>query len=139
MTFNKNTLTQLKNSGNMRLIRKQNVVDSLNLLDNKISIIEEQKEGWKKVILDNYKDATSVFNQSYLVKNGKIIRWSESVFSQITDIKLLSNDKKALNRFGAEINLQSGVSQNYFFMLKDLYDYQNRLIPFLEKEYDLEK
>src|SRR5512141_629758 len=34
MNFSNNTLTQLKNGGNMRLIRNRNVVDSLNMLDN---------------------------------------------------------------------------------------------------------
>ena len=44
MNFSKNTLSQLKNAGNMRLIRKKNVVDSLNKLDNNISENEEQKD-----------------------------------------------------------------------------------------------
>ncbi|MBX2931715.1 MAG: hypothetical protein KF781_07215 [Chitinophagaceae bacterium] len=136
MTFNRNTLTQLKNSGNMRLIRKQSVVESMNTLDNKITDINEQREVLKEIMLSSVKNAFSIFDESYFIQNGIITGGINPVL--YPGIKLLTNDKVQLHKFGAEISFSSVVIIGYFYMLQDIYEYQNQLIHLLKKEYHLE-
>ncbi len=136
MIFNRNTLTQLKNAGNMRLIRKQSVVDSLNVLDNKITSVNDQLEAQRQIILRNYEDIYSIFDESYFIENGKRIKRKDA-FALHRDMKLLTNDKILLHKYGGKVGIQSGITKIYFYMLKNVYDYQNRLIPFIEKEYHL--
>jgi hypothetical protein len=79
MSFNRNTLTQLKNAGNMRLIRKMNVVDSLNQLDNKITELNIQWEFYMKIMYDNFKLGSGIFDMGYLIKDkeGRRMRSKE--------------------------------------------------------------
>lgn len=137
MVFNRNVLTQLKNSGNMRLIKRQSVVDSLNVFDNKITGLAYQLESRKQIIMGNYEDAYTIFDESYFIHNGKKIKWKVTIALH-PNMRFLTNNKVQLLKYGAKVNMLSGITQNYYLMLKDVYEYQNRLIPFIEKEYKLE-
>src|SRR5260221_1133480 len=51
MLFGRNTISQLKNGGNMRLIRNQSVVDSLYWLDNGMTEMEAQMNAYSDLSL----------------------------------------------------------------------------------------
>ena len=77
MRFGKNTLTQLKNAGNMRLIRNMSVVDSLNELDNKISYTERSLDRLDKEQLENMRLWAKIVNPVYSIKNGQWVSFKE--------------------------------------------------------------
>lgn len=137
MIFNRNVLTQLKKGGNMRLIQRLNMVDSLNKLDNIITKCDGQLDVVGKLSLENTKEEFSIFNISYYIKNKQWIKSSE-VYNNPA-LKYLTNDKEKIIKFGANVAFQSSVLENYFYMLKVYSKYSNTLINFLEKEYHLEK
>ena len=135
MSFNRNTLTQLKSSGNMRLIRNQNVVDSLNKLDNGITILEIQKEAFVKFSLDNSKELYSILDYSYYVKNGVQLNRKEVIDS--TTLTYLTTDERKVIEFGGKVTMQKSILINYFEMLKTYSKRSNSLIVYLQKEYHL--
>ena len=141
MSFNRNTLTQLKNAGNMRLIRKMNVVDSLNQLDNRISELHTQLEFYLKIMYDNFKLGSRIFDMGYLSKNkeGKRIRSNEEFDKNPTKFDFITHDKATLNEFGNMMKMQAASLLAYHFVLEDYRKYSVRLIAFLKKEYHLEK
>lgn len=138
MVFVRNTLTQLKSSGNMRLIRNVGVVDSLNKLDNTISGINDQLDAYKKWSLDMGKEETKIFDYRYFVKDTKWVEKFDSAFANAKKIDYLINDPKAVIAFATQVEDQSSILNLYFMDLQDYSDFSNRLIPFLEKQYGLE-
>jgi len=141
MSFNRNTLTQLKNAGNMRLIRKMNVVDSLNQLDNKITELNTQWEFYMKIMYDNFKLGSRIFDMGYLIKDkeGKRMRPKEEFNKIPGKFDFITNDKATFIEFGNMIKMQANILLAYQFVLQDYRKYSVRLIAFLKKEYHLEK
>ena len=141
MSFNRNTLTQLKNAGNMRLIRKMNVADSLNQLDNKITELNNQWEFYMKIMYDNFKFGSRIFDMGYLIKDkeGKWMKSKEEFNKIPVKFDFITNDKATFIEFGNMMKMQATILLAYQFMLKDYRKYSVRLIAFLKKEYHLEK
>lgn len=136
MEFNRNTLTQLKNAGNMRLIRNLDVVDSLNMLDNMIRELDDQMDSYREITMENFRLGAKTFDLSYMVRNG---RWmSQEEFNQhVKTLTFLTNDRASVIELGNSIQFQSSILKYYHLMLNQYRGYSNRLIRYLQKEYDL--
>jgi hypothetical protein len=121
----------------MRLIRKQNVVDSLNKLDNLITELNTQLADYLKYLSENVRERYSVLDFSLFVKDGRRFK-SDEVLNSATVFTYLTNDKKKVIEFGGHILSQRGALAVYFRMLKQYSTYSNALIIFLQKEYHLQ-
>jgi hypothetical protein len=141
MSFNRNTLTQLKNAGNMRLIRKMNVVDSLNQLDNRITELHTQLEFYMKIMYDNFKLGSRIFDMGYMIKNkeGRLMRSKKEGNKTPINFTFITRDKATFIEFGNMMKMQAVSLLTYHVVLEDYRKYSVRLIAFLEKEYNLEK
>ncbi|MEI7662333.1 MAG: hypothetical protein WCK34_09055 [Bacteroidota bacterium] len=141
MSFNRNTLTQLKNAGNMRLIRKIHVVDSLNQLDNKITELNTQWDFYMKIMYDNFKLGSRIFDMGYLIKGKEGRRMSSNEdFNKIAGkIDFITKDKVAFIEFGNMMKMQANILLAYHIVLEDYRKYSVRLVAFLNTEYHLEK
>ena len=141
MSFNRNTLTQLKNAGNMRLIRKIHVVDSLNQLDNKITELNSQWEFYMKIMYDNFKLGSRIFDMGYLIKDkkGKRIRSKEEFTEIPCKYAFIPCNKSTFIEFGNMMKMQANILLAYQLLLEDYRKYSVRLIDFLKREYHLEK
>ncbi len=135
--FNRNTLGQLKNTGAMRLIHNREVVDSLNKLDNLISAAEIQMSEMFKQSHNYVSELGSFFDHSYYFSEGEALNNFEEAMSRQPSIEFLTKDKARLMNFGFQIGLQAGAAYQYHMMLREIYTYQNNLIPFLEEKYNL--
>ena len=137
MVFSRNTITQLKSSGNMRLIRNREVVDSLNQLDNLITLAEGQLQ----FVKDNYHPVVSfdagIFNDGVYRENGQRMPVDFVLISK-TDPQLLTNDYNGVIQYANMIGRHRGLMNNYLVMIKVINEYSATLIPYLKKEYHLE-
>ena len=138
MNFSKNTLSQLKNAGNMRLIRKKNVVDSLNKLDNNISEIEEQKD----LVYYHYQfhvlHGTEIFNEWYYYPDSTRKRdfTNEQQFlNQPVAPPLITKEYQQLLKYASLASNWRGLVRNYHRMLTTNYKFSSELIAFIKKEY----
>ncbi len=136
MTFSRNTLTQLKNGGNMRFIKNTDIVDSLNYLDNIITVNNNQLAGYEKVTIENIREMYTILDFSLFVKNGKRLDGNEVLANQ--KLSFLTDDKRKIIEFGSKVGFQESICMNYFNQLKDYAQYSNRLISLMQKEYHLE-
>ena len=135
MIFTNNTLTQLKNGGNMRLIRKRNVVDSLNYLDNIITLITAQEEGETKRAFSSVELRRKLLNSGYFRKNG-IYMGPEYILGSPVDPEWIINNRELLLEYANCLADQTGALNIYFIMLKDYKAFTTRLIPFLKEQYN---
>ena len=141
MNFSKNTLSQLKNAGNMRLIRKRNVVDSLNNLDNKISEIEKQME----LVYYHYQfhklHEAEIFNEWYNFPDSATNRNfsnEQEFLNQPVAPPLITNDYKQLVKYANLASQWRGFVRNYHRKLTTNYKLSSELIGFIKKEYHLD-
>jgi len=138
MSFNKNTLTQLKNAGNMRLIRNFSVVDSLNQLDNLITYTEKSLDEFKNFGMGTVDLLGKIFNMTYSVKNGKWISFNE-FDSKVKTTGFITHDEQLLTEFGHAMKGSSVLLRDYHHKLEDYRKYSVQLVAYLIKEYHLEK
>ena len=142
--FNTNdaALQQLRSSGTLRLIHKQNIVDSIFKyeLENK-TLINQQADlyflfkesfiDYKKAVgLFFYRD-TSVMKYSFGYDNSNV------EFRNIEPV-LLNTDKEKINLLFGNAALMAGPQEAYIHLMQDQLSYGKNLIAFLKKEYNLE-
>ncbi len=134
---NNGVLSQLKNAGGLRLIRKQSVVDSLLHFDIETQWVVDF-ENWERDRLIDFSPYENVLDAS-VFENHMDYRYPDIfVFHKITgNPPLLSNRKEDLDRFYNRVQAQKRLNSvliNRFYRLKLLIA---RLINQIKKEYHL--
>jgi len=137
--FNPNdgTIQQLKNAGGLRLIKKANVVDSiqqysslirdlLRLQDLEESHLVEYRSIMNKVFY------ASVFNKMFASKEAMIVKQLD------TNPPLLSSDDQSINDLSMKIVITKGNRLSQLEALNQLYQSALSLIDLIKKEYHLE-
>lgn len=142
--FNTNdaALQQLKSSGTLRLIHKQNVVDSIYKYEllNKAIVAQQNDSYWlfhdafvdfkKAVGLFFYAD-TSVMKYSFGYDNSSV------QFKNIDDISI-NKDNDNVNILFGDAATMAGPQGAYIHLLEGQLAYGENLIAFLKEEYHLE-
>ena len=135
---NEITIQQLLSSGNVRLLRKKGVYDSLvsyQLRRNQISRLANiYEEYWRK---------SYSFHDELLKIRGyrTIIMNSDTSFTRIynhNNLKLISTEKSKLNKYAEATEALRAVISTYINSLKLLKQSAFNLLVFLKKEYHLE-
>ena len=131
MAFTKRTITQLKNSGGLRLIRHKPASDTITLYDETCEAIEGQGNYIVNVRMGKINDLSiQLFDYSYFKSVARSA-------SSSAPLKLLSTDPQLLRQY-ANVMLQAEYSLlNYVRMLRSLEKQISPKIAFLEKKYDL--
>jgi hypothetical protein len=136
MNFTNNTLSQLKNGGNMRLIKNRDVVDSLNMLDNWISSIGRQVENYLSAMRATLAMGAKIFNEGYYRMDGKYMG-VEYPLTRPDPPVFMTRDNNQLIEFANLLSLQTTILFRYHQMLNNYGKLAERLIPYLKKEYHL--
>lgn len=134
--FKRNTLTQLKNAGNMRLIRNFAVVDSLMGLDGSITNAVGISDELRRTVYDNKRLAAKIFDSSFFIKDGKWLTWDEA-FANGRQVHFLTDDKELLMEYANNISIQKGIVYSYHRAINGHKLYSTRMIAFLKKEYNI--
>ena len=142
--FNTNdaALQQLKSSGTLRLIHKQNVVDSIYKYEllNKTIVAQQTDSYWlfhdafvdfKKAFDLFFYNDTSVMKYSFGYEN------SDVQFKNIDAISI-NRDKEKINILFGDAATMAGPQVAYIHFMQDQLAYGKSLIDFLKKEYNLE-
>jgi hypothetical protein len=131
---NDRTLQQLKNAGGMRLIRKENVSDSIMHYDKKVKdLLIEQASIWDMVI-GKFRNLGEIIDAE--IWKGDDARNIEQYSRENRDM-LFSYDKKIVGKYNLWIVLYQGIVYGYLSSLKDAYAYAERLIRFIQREYHI--
>jgi len=124
------TLSQLKNAGGMRLIRKKNAVDKIIIYDDAGKKLKEQQEFYELYQNELGKHAFELLNFRY---------YNPSKYAGLAvSPKLLNNDKLKLIVFGNLVTVYGGVLMYYNIRLQEMDKDATALIDTLRKEYHIE-
>lgn len=135
--FTKRTITQLKYSGGLRLIRNRAASDSIVNYDENCEAIEKQGETF--VVLYQLKArefAARIFDAKYLLGYGR--ENVDGILKTNATITLLSYDKNLLAEYANWIYSSRGVLNSYVGGLKYQQKSAINVMAFLKKEYSLE-
>ncbi len=134
VSFTDRTMSQLKNSGNMRLIQKQKVSDSIVDYDDGIKLTNSQGNTNKTKCEMSLDYSGGIFDYRYL--RYTFIKGSTYDFSS-QQLKLLTDDPVVLTRYANMLELWKQVIVVY---IQDLYGQKfkaQNLISFLKDEYNI--
>lgn len=134
--FTKRTITQLKNSGGLRLIRNEGASDSIILYSEDCEQAEAQAAYFENVRMGKISDySVKLFdNQFILDSKGRRIN---DFFNTTSKIALLDNDDKLLREYANAITYARGSLNSYVFMLKAIQKSIQSKLKFLQDKYDL--
>ena len=133
VNFSKGTISQLKNSGGLRLIRKRAVVDSIYSYEYLSDRIERQGDG---IELSDEK----LLEVSVKCFDGELVLGldqSNLILTSNKKFKLLTTDEKIIKEYANLAKYKKDVVGNYIRQLTNLQNRIPGIIQFLEKEYDL--
>ncbi|HET9744294.1 MAG TPA: hypothetical protein VFP97_01195 [Chitinophagaceae bacterium] len=126
------TLRQLKNSGGLRLIRKSNVVDSLQAYDNIYQqfVVTQQNE------IDYLMQYRDMMGKIFDVKvfNGMVKTYPDIMMPE-GNPELFGTDKQQVNEFLLKIHLLKRTKLAEIFYLDQLRRKANNLVTLIKKEY----
>lgn len=130
VVFTDRTITQLKNSGGLRLIRNQNVSDSIMSYDAGVRLCETQFDVVKGAWLSESDASYSVFDLKALHRLGSL--------NDTLPTKLLTDDAQQLTAFTSRMLVFSRIVAGYARAIREQKNAAVRLSKFLRKEYDIE-
>jgi hypothetical protein len=131
LVSNEGTMQQLKNAGGLRLIKNKGAVDSIMLYDSYNRGIEGQAARYRDNVVKGLDASDFVFDwTTFDGVDPKSLLASEAVF-------LANPTKGQLQYFVNRVIKQKGVSIIYQRYLEDQYQRAKRILPFLQKEYNL--
>jgi hypothetical protein len=136
MDFNRNTITQLKYGGNMRLIKNQTVVDSLNGLEILMISLDEQQQAVKDGMFYSEQLGNEIFSSAFFRVNGKFQR-SDFILTSKIPPRFMTNDILLIQKYANSINTLRGRTINYHLQLKGYITINVDLIRLIRKEYHL--
>ena len=135
--FSKATISQLKNSGSLRLIRRRAVADSIIRYD----LNTERAEGQGESVLWA---TQKLLDLSIKVFDGENVRDYNSssdykdILRSTKKFSLLTDDIRLIKEYANLAKFKKDVIINYIRQLKALQNRIPAIIQFLEKEYQLE-
>ena len=129
---NKSTIDQMKSSGNLRLIRKQNIADSLAEYD----LLWERASLWRDMY--SKRQDENIAYQNKIVSGSDLLRFH----SKTTDLKIreapsIKIHSSYLDEYYNYLDRQRGTTNNDIKIYKTIYDYAIKLIDLINKEYHL--
>ena len=137
VSFNKRTISQLKNSGGLRLIRNKAASDSIIYYAEMVENAEGQSEYFANYRMGKVQDLNlQIFDNKY-IDNYDRLTISE-ILKETKPILLLNNDDKLLKQYANTLYYSEGSLQTYIGMLKGIENRIPKIIAFLENEYHLE-
>ena len=126
------TLSQLKNSGGMRLIRKKRASDAIIAYDQKGKMLVNQQAYYEMYLTEATKASLQTLNFLSLwgTNNNKI-------YNNYDSVQLITTDKIKLKELGNSVLIFGGVIQQYINRLYEMEKQAVELIKTLKKEYHL--
>jgi len=136
--FNPNdgTVQQLKNAGGLRLIKKVNVVDSIEHYCNLIRDLQRLQDLEESQLVEYHSEMSKIFSAQ--VFNHMLSSKQTLQINKLdTNPKLMSEDDQSINDLGMKIIITKGNRLGQMEALNELKQSAETLIVLIKKEYHL--
>lgn len=134
--FTKRTITQLKNSGGLRLIRNKAASDTIILYSEDCEQIEAQGDYIEKVRMGKINDySIKLFDNQFILNDNGNFR--KEFFDKNFKISLLSDDEKLIREYANALTYARSSLKNYISMQNMLKGYIPERLKFFQDKYSL--
>ena len=135
--FNDQTITQLRNSGNLRLIRNNEIASKLSEYWNKIQETMKLAERVEQRFDVSAQIASRIFNRKYILRQEDTIT-GNPIYTIYDNPKFMIWDKNELVAFANMVNrIESSIKVGYVPLLDSQKKQAEELIELIKKEYHL--
>lgn len=133
------TLSQLKSSGSMRLLRKKAAVDSILSYEDEGKRLENQQTYYERYLNEAGSHAVAVFNLKYFNLTKRYVgpKKNQNTLG-FAQAKLMTTDPATLIQLGNYESLYGGVVANYVVHLHTLEKRAQNLIETLREQYNID-
>jgi hypothetical protein len=138
MTFSERTFTQLVSSGNMRLINKQSVSDSITQYYSTVKDVDDQKAYY----IEYFHKCLNIFSSIYTfdsyhttINSDGTTDFPKLVFGKL---RILTTSPDDLDKIKSTLEFTKLIIGSYRNDIGNLNTEANSLISFLQKEYHLD-
>jgi len=134
MVFNERTIKQLLNSGNLRLIRKQEISDSIINYYGSLDFIKGQENVYDEMSRRLIFSAEDIFDNSASLKK---MNPDSSFYRDVRQEKmnLITKDKNVLRKYSQMVITARAMLSTYLSMLIEMGKTGKNLLVYLENEY----
>ena len=132
---NERTIQQLKNGGNLRLIREQDVSDAMMLYDHQVRLTDLVADREQAYILEYVKRIEELFDTR--VFNRMRTGTFGFKMPEEQEVHLLKYDKLSIQLFLNKIHFLSSVNDYHLMVYYQLLDLAQQTKTFIEKEYSI--
>jgi hypothetical protein len=133
--YSDGTIQQLKNAGNLRLLRKRNVVNALLTYEKKVKVLEEWDENDHKTKSTFREMGGKVFNSSEL---NKTMNSEMNFVMPASNPQLITADFGVINEIAFQIHYLSKMTKGNSLRAESLKSDAGRLLELIHSEYKLD-
>ena len=132
LVFNQRTFTQMKNSGQLRLISNQQVADSISSYYNSLEVVQLQNESIVNRTTDYMRIMGELFDAEVLFKI-----WKERKEPPSQNLRLLTTDPIMVNKYLTALQYFYGTRNSQNILAQEQSKKAKNLIELIKKEYHL--
>lgn len=132
--YSDGTIQQLKNAGNLRLLRNRNVVNELLKYEKKVRVLEDWDENDNRTKSTFREMGGKVFNSSEL---NKTMDANMKFVMPTTNPQLITDDFRIINEIAFQIHFLSKMTKGNSLRAESLRSDAIGLLELIQKEYKL--
>ena len=132
--YSDGTIQQLKNAGNLRLLRKRNVVNELLNYEKKVMVLAEWDENENKTKSTFREMGGRIFHSAEL---NKTMDSNMRFVMPTTNPQLITDDFKVINEIAFQIHYLSKMAKGNSLRAETLRSDAGRLLELIQAEYKL--
>jgi hypothetical protein len=125
------TLSQLKNSGGMRLLKDKNIIDAIIKYEESFEKLYNQQVWYEGALKDLVDAGVPIFNYKYWSQNPRLKLDKETFFKTT---QLLETDKRLIIELGNRANMYNSITALYLLYLETGKQECLNLIEILENK-----
>lgn len=135
-SFNQNTMNQLLNTGSVRLITKQFILDSIMAYNGLVKSVNLQADYYNDEFKKAFDYSTNIFDLSYIhARLNDDYTVKPTMRYDTAHFNLVNVDEAVLRKYAAYLIMQQNLSTGYLLQLRETNKYAGRLLKLLKKEY----
>lgn len=138
MTFNERTMSQLLNTGNMRLIHRQSVSDSIMDYNFLVKYVQAQGKAYEEYFKRTLDFSNNIFDFTY-TRNYMHEDYSVTPKLKAANITftLLTKEPATIKKYTIQLTMLQGILEQNLLVLRIAKEKATRLIVLLQKEYNM--
>lgn len=133
--YSDGTIQQLKNAGNLRLLRNRNVVNEMLKYEKKVKVLEDWDENDNRTKTTFREMGGKVFNSTKL---NKTMDANMKFVMPTTNPQLITNDFEVINEIAFQIHYLSKMTKGNSLRAESLKSDATRLLKLIHSEYKLD-